>query len=154
EFGRNLGLDVTYVGSKGTQLFGPSQLYNTINLPEYVKELQSGLNMSDLFPNPAGLKDQNGNIIQVSRQNLLRAIPTVGAISNPLAQGYGSFYNALQINFTKRYSKGLQFNINYTWMKSTDNTSCDGQFCNDNIANWGVGAAQLLNGDRHLEHSI
>jgi hypothetical protein len=154
QFGNNYGLDLTYAGSKGTQMFGPSQLYNTIDLTEYAKEYLAGLNMNDLFPNPAGIKDQNGNIIKVTRANLLRPIPTLGAISNPLAQGYGSFYNALQANFTKRYSMGLQFNLNYTWMKSTDNTSCEGQFCNDNIQNWGVGAPQLLNGNRNLEHSI
>jgi len=154
QFGNNYGLDVTYAGSKGTQMFGPSQLYNTIDLQEYAREYLSGLNMNDLFPNPAGIKDQNGNVIKVTRANLLRPIPTVGAISNPTSQGYGSFYNALQVNFTKRFSRGLQFNLNYTWMKSTDNTSCEGQFCNDNIQNWGVGAPQLLNGDRKLEHSI
>ena len=154
QFGKDYGLDLTYVGSKGTQLFGPSQLFNTINIQEYATQFKAGLNMGDLFPNPAGLKDQNGNTILVSRQNLLRAIPTLNGISNPLTQGYGSFYNALQSNLTKRFSKGVQFNANYTWMKSTDTTSCEGQFCSDNIQNWGTGAAQLLNGDRHLEHSI
>ena len=154
QFGNNYGMDVGYVGSKGTNLFGPSQLFNGVNLTEYAKQYQAGLNMGDLFPNPAGLKDQNGNIIQVTRQNLLRPIPTTGLISNPLEQGYGSFYNALQMNMNKRFTKGLQYNVNYTWMKSTDTTSCDGQFCNDNIQNWGTGASQLPNGDRHLEHSI
>src|SRR5437867_3027944 len=144
---------VTYAGSKGTQLFGTSQLFNNIDLTQYANQFLAGLNMSDLFPNPAGIKDQNGNI-PVSRQSLLRPIPTTGAITNPLTQGYGSFYNSLQVNFTKRYHKGLQFNVNYTWMKSTDTTFCEGQFCNDNIQNWGTGASQLLNGDRHLEHSI
>jgi hypothetical protein len=154
QYGNNYGLDLTYAGSKGTQMFGPSQLFNTINLAEYTKQYLSGLNMNDLFPNPQGIKDARGNVISVTRANLLRPIPTLGAIGNPLAQGYGSFYNALQVNFTKRYSKGLQFNLNYTWMKSTDNTSCQGQFCNDNIQNWGTGFAQLLNGDRRLEHSV
>src|SRR5262249_26064922 len=54
----------------------------------------------------------------------------------------------------KRFSYGVQFNVNYTWMKATDNSSCDGQFCNDNIQNWGTGFPQLLNGNRKLEHSI
>jgi hypothetical protein len=154
QFGGNYGLDVTYAGSKGTQLFGPSQLFNDVNLTEYASEYLAGLNMNDLLPNPAGIKDQNGNVIQVTRQSLLRPIPTTSAITNPLTQGYGSFYNSLQVNLTKRYHKGLQFNVNYTWMKSTDTTSCEGQFCNDNIQNWGTGASQLLNGNRHLEHSV
>ena len=78
----------------------------------------------------------------------------MGSIGNPLGQGYNSSYNALQMNFVKRFSRGLQFNINYTWMKSLDNSSCDGQFCNDNIQNWGTGFPQLLGGNRKLEHSI
>jgi hypothetical protein len=78
----------------------------------------------------------------------------MGSIGNPLGQGYGSFYSALQTSFSKRFSHGLQFNINYTWMKSTDSSSCDGQFCNDNIQNWGTGYPQLLGGNRRLEHSI
>ena len=58
-------------------------------------------------------------MITVARQDLLRGIPTMGSIGNPLGQGYNSSYNALQMNFQKRFSHGLQFNVNYTWMKST-----------------------------------
>ena len=105
-------------------------------------------------PNPAGLKDQNGNVITVSRQNSLRPYPTLGAISNPLEQGFNSSYNSLQTSLTKRFSRGFQFNVNFTWMKSMDTTSCDGQFCNDGIANWGNGASQLRSGDRRLERAI
>jgi hypothetical protein len=154
QFGKNYGLEINYVGSKGTNLFGPSALYNTINLAGYTEQYLAGFNMTERLPNPAGLTDQNGNIITVARQDLLRPIPTMGSIGNPLGQGYTSSYNALQTSFSKRFSNGLQFNINYTWMKSTDNSSCDGQFCNDNIQNWGTGAPQLLGGNRRLEHSI
>ena len=124
---------MNYVGNKGTSLFGPSALYNTVSLQAYAQQYLAGVNMTDRVPNPAGLKDQNGNLITVARQDLLRGIPTMGSIGNPLGQGYNSSYNALQMNFVKRFSRGLQFNINYTWMKSLDNSSCDGQFCNDNI---------------------
>ncbi|HEU0119638.1 MAG TPA: TonB-dependent receptor [Bryobacteraceae bacterium] len=154
QWGANYGLEMNYVGNKGTKLFGPSSLYNTINLPQYAQQFLAGANMTDRVPNPAGLTDQNGNIITVARQDLLRSIPTMTSIGDPLAQGYNSSYNALQLNFIKRFTHGLQFNINYTWMKSTDNSSCDGQFCNDNIQNWGVGFPQLRGGNRKLEHSI
>ncbi len=154
QFGRSYGLEVNYVGSKGTNLFGPSSLYNTINLPEYATQYLSGLNMGDRLPNPAGLKDANGNIITVARQDLLRGIPTMGSIGNPLGQGYNSSYNALQMNLQKRFSHGFQFNVNYTWMKSIDSSSCDGQFCSDAIQNWGTGAPQLLGGSRKQEHSV
>jgi hypothetical protein len=154
EFGRNFGLEVNYVGSKGTNLFGPTSLYNTINLSQYAQQYAAGVNMTERVPNPAGLRDQNGNIITVARQDLLRAIPTTGSIGNPLGQGYNSSYNALQMSLNKRFAAGLQFNVNYTWMKSLDDSSCDGQFCSDNIQNWGTGASQLLGGNRKLEHSI
>ena len=154
QFGKNYGLEVNYVGNKGTSLFGPSSLYNTINLGTYAQQYLGGVNMTERVPNPAGLRDQNGNLITVARQDLLRGIPTMGSIGNPLGQGYNSSYNALQMNFNKRFTHGVQMNINYTWMKSTDNSSCDGQFCNDNIQNWGTGAPQLLGGNRKLEHSI
>ena len=114
QFGNNYGLEMNYVGNKGTSLFGPSALYNTVSLQAYAQQYLAGVNMTERVPNPAGLKDQNGNLITVARQDLLRGIPTMGSIGNPLGQGYNSSYNALQMNFVKRFSRGLQFNINYT----------------------------------------
>ena len=154
QFGRDYGLQVTYVGSKGTSLFGPSQLYNTIDKTEYTRELIAGLNMSEVIPNPQGLRDQNGNVIKVTRQNSLRPNPTLGTIGNPLEQGYNSTYHGLQAQLTKRFSQGVQFNVNYTFSKSIDNSSCEGQFCNDAVQLWGTGAPQLFSGDRRLERSI
>lgn len=154
QFGKDYGLELNYVGSKGTSLFGPTSQYNTIDLTRYRELYIAGYNMTERVPNPAGLRDANGNIITVARQDLLRPIPTMGSIGNPLGQGYNSIYNALQANFRKRFSRGLQFQANYTWMKSIDSSSCDGQFCNDNIQNWGTGAPQLLGGDRKLERSV
>jgi len=154
QFGRNYGLEVNYVGSKGTNLFGPSQLYNGIDLAQYTTQFIAGLNMAERLPNPGGLKDQNGNVITVARQDLLRPQPILGSVTNPLAQGYNSVYNSLQMNLVRRFSNGFQFQVNYTWMKSIDTSSCEGQFCNDNIQNWGTGFPQLRSGDRKLERSI
>lgn len=154
QFGKDYGLEVNYVGSKGTRLFGPSQLYNGIDLGQYTNQFVAGLNMAERLPNPAGLKDQNGNVITVARQDLLRPQPILGSITNPLAQGYNSIYNSLQLNLVRRFTHGLQFQVNYTWMKSIDTSSCDGQFCNDNIQNWGTGFPQLRSGDRKLERSV
>ena len=154
QFGKDFGLEVNYVGSKGTNLFGPSAQYNTIDLARYRVQYVAGLNMTERVPNPAGLKDANGNVITVNRQDLLRGIPTMESIGNPLGQGYNSSYNALQVNLKKRFAKGFQFHVNYTWMKSIDDSSCDGQFCSDNIQNWGTGAPQLLGGNRQQERSV
>jgi hypothetical protein len=154
QFGNNYGLEVNYVGSKSTNMFGPSQVFNSVNIPEYSREFQAGLNMGQLVPNPAGLRDQNGNIISVTRQNALRLFPTLGDITDPLEQGYDARYNALQMNLTKRFSHGVQFNVNYTWMKAMDDSSCMGQYCTNQIQNWGTGAPQLLGDSHSLEKSI
>lgn len=42
-----------------------------------------------------------------------------------LSSSANSIYNALQLGLTKRFSKGLQFNLAYTWSKSLDNNSSD-----------------------------
>lgn len=36
-----------------------------------------------------------------------------------------SIYHGLQTNFTKRFSRGLQFNLGYTWARSIDDSSAD-----------------------------
>jgi hypothetical protein len=36
-----------------------------------------------------------------------------------------SIYHAMQMNFTKRMSRGLQFNLGYTWSRSIDDNSAD-----------------------------
>jgi hypothetical protein len=42
-----------------------------------------------------------------------------------LSSSANSIYNALQLGLTKRFSKGLQYNLAYTWSKSLDNNSSD-----------------------------
>lgn len=42
-----------------------------------------------------------------------------------LQSSANSIYNALQLNLTKRMSRGLQFNTSYTWSRSIDNNSAD-----------------------------
>jgi hypothetical protein len=154
EFSNNYGLELTYLGSKGTQLFGPSRRWNTINQAGYATQYTQGLNMGDQFPNPFGLVNASGNVITVSRQNLLRENPMLGTLQDPLAQGYNSNYNSLQANLIKRYADGLQFNLNYTLSKSMDNSSCEGQFCTTNLGNWSTAHPQLYSGDRSLERSV
>jgi hypothetical protein len=154
QFGNSYGLEVNYVGSKGTNMFGPSQIFNSVDLPEYVREFNAGLNMAQSIPNPAGIKDINGKVINVTRQNSLRPLPTLGDITDPLEQGFDSRYNALQINLTRRFSHGFQFNVNYTWMKAMDDSSCSGQFCGTAIQSWGTGAPQLYGDSHSLEKSI
>ncbi len=156
QFGATMGLDINYVGNKSTDMFGPSAIYNSINLQEYTQEFEAGLNMSTSIPNPQGITGANGQVINVSRQNSLRPLSTLGDIQDPLSQGFDGRYNALQINYTKRFSLGFQFNANYVWMKSMDDVSCSGAFCTVTccIQNWGVGEPQLFGDSHSLEKSI
>jgi hypothetical protein len=137
-------------------MFGPSAIYNGINLQEYTQEFQAGLNMSQSIPNPQGITGANGQVINVTRQNSLRPLSTLGDIQDPLSQGFDARYDALQINYSKRFSLGFQFNVNYVWMKAMDDVSCSGSFCSVIccIQNWGVGYPQLYGDSHSLEKSI
>ena len=46
-------------------------------------------------------------MITVTRQNSLRPLSTLGDIVDPTSQGFDSRYDALQINYTKRFSLGF-----------------------------------------------
>jgi hypothetical protein len=54
--------------------------------------------------------------------NPRRLLPDFGDLDGGSNQFSGS-YNAMQVTLRKRYSSGLQFNMNYTWQKSLDNQS-------------------------------
>jgi hypothetical protein len=87
QWGNNYGLEMNYVGTKTTNLFGPSAIFNAINLQEYSTEFQAGLNMTQMVPNPQGIKGANGPVIMFQRQNSLRPLSTLGDITDPLEQG-------------------------------------------------------------------
>jgi hypothetical protein len=156
QFGQHMGMEVNYVGNKGTDMFGPSAIYNSINLQEYMQEFEAGINMSQTIPDPQGIVGANGQVINVTRANSLRPLSTLGDIQNPTSQGFDSRYNALQVSFTKRFSMGFQFNASYVWMKAMDDVSCAGSFCTVIccIQDWGVGVPQLFGDSHRLEKSI
>ncbi|MEZ5391430.1 MAG: hypothetical protein R2724_00830 [Bryobacterales bacterium] len=51
-----------------------------------------------------------------------RLLPFFGDLDGGSNQYNGS-YNSLQVKLNKRYSNGLQFNMNYTWQKALDGQS-------------------------------
>ncbi len=51
-----------------------------------------------------------------------RLLPDFGDLDGGSNQFSGQ-YNSMQVTLAKRYSSGLQFNLNYTWQKSLDNQS-------------------------------
>ena len=154
EFGRSYGLQVSYVGSKGTNLFGPGVNYNTINVNAYASLYTQGYNMSQLIPNPAGIKNAQGNVVAVTLANSLRPQPLLGDISDLYAQGFNSNYNALQAQFMKRFSNGLQFTVNYVFSKSMDDASCDGDQCANSQSFWSLASAQIYGENRKIDYSV
>jgi Carboxypeptidase regulatory-like domain/TonB dependent receptor-like, beta-barrel len=93
---RNLALSAGYIGSKGTHLISRRNLNQPINgVRPFARLSQS----SPILPS-ASL----GNITQVE-------------------SGGNSSYNALWITATQRQTRGLQFNVSYTWSKSIDYNS-------------------------------
>jgi hypothetical protein len=102
QFGENLLLDITYLGT-----FGHS-------LPVYSGS--SGYSINQVPDADLPLVAANPTIAQSLRpfpqyQNVQILDPNIGA----------SKYNGVNIGFKKRYTQGVQFQANYTWAKFEDN---------------------------------
>ncbi len=101
QLGANMVIEVNYVGTFAHKLTG----YNDLNsfpgrsLPSSATDPDTGLRYSSTRPNP-----------------------TIGS-DNARGNYYNSNYHALQVQFTKRMSHGLQFQSNYTWSKAMDYVS-------------------------------
>ncbi len=97
---KNLGLQVGYVGSKG------SHLRISRNLNQFRNGVRPFPTLSTSSPIRPGAAI--GNITQVE-------------------SAANSSYNALWVTATQRLSRGLQFNASYTWSKSLDYNSLNSQ---------------------------
>lgn len=81
--------------------------------------------------------------------NPRRLMPQFGELDAGYNQ-YNSSYNSMRVNAVKRMSKGLQFQVNYTWGKALDNqsslaeTRAQNQY--DRRADWGRSSIDL----RHI----
>jgi hypothetical protein len=84
-----------------------------------------GSRLNELVDNPFFGIVNNGVLIapRVNRAQLLRPYPQFTDIIPMYMAGARSFYNALQVSFSKRMSHGLQVEGSYTWGKAME----DGQ---------------------------
>jgi hypothetical protein len=114
-------LEVAYVGNRGRQLSRGGEGGYTLNQvdPKYLS-LGGGLN--DLVDNPFYSVAPTGVLVapKVSRAQLLRPYPQFDAIHPLFFQGATSDYNSLQVSFSRRFSRGLVFDGNYTWARAID----------------------------------
>jgi hypothetical protein len=110
----DLALRVGYVGSFG--------------IHQFVSADTNSIHLLTCF-NPAGCVSGGVNALTGRVAQGARYIP-VGGRANPnlasaieyLSEGNSS-YHALQLDLTRRFSRGLQFRANYTWAKNLDNGS-------------------------------
>ncbi|MBM3735860.1 MAG: hypothetical protein FJW39_08750 [Acidobacteria bacterium] len=120
--------EVAYAGNKGTNL----ALSNAMSQlrPE---TLLLGDQLLQQVPNPFFGFINVGVLAQpaIQRGFLLRPYPHFGSVSMNVAGWGSSNYHALQARLQKRYSRGLNMTLSYTWSKTIDD-AVDG--------NWAGGA--------------
>jgi hypothetical protein len=123
----SLLLNVAYVGSNGKQLAGAGRgtWSNQLN-PAYLV-LKDLLNQSATPANVAAAQAIIPSVrlpfanFQGTIAQMLRPFPQYGGISDPYGNVGQVSYNALQVSLQQRLSRGLTFNINYTFSKALGN---------------------------------
>lgn len=111
QFGGNTMLQAAYVGNHGTNLSFP-------NDPNQV---------------PGNLLLQS--VANPSNAQNLRPYPQFTTIGGNAYDGISN-YDSLQLTFSKRFTYGLQFNVNYTWSKMLDDQDSSGWGSRDGGQQW------------------
>jgi hypothetical protein len=115
----NMTLEVAYVGTRGLQLS---------------RNDEGGLNLNQLDPSYMALGSQLNQTVdnpffgivttgalstaRISRAQSLRPFPQFTDVIPLYSTGASSNYHALQTTFSKRFSRGYQFEGSYTWAKA------------------------------------
>jgi len=105
QFGANV-LTIGYVGNIGQ------------HLPESINNINQPLPYDPFDPVGSAGNPVNGERPLTADGNL----PNVGGISYLATEGVSN-YNALQTSLQRRFTKGLDFDVNYTWAKALSDTS-------------------------------
>ncbi len=117
-----MSLEIAYVGTRGLQLSRNGEDGLSLNQldPNY---LSLGSALNQLVDNPFFGVINNGTQLsnpKISRSQLLRPYPQFTDIIPLYSSGASSNYHALQVSFSKRLSRGLLIDGNYTWAKNID----------------------------------
>jgi Carboxypeptidase regulatory-like domain len=126
-------LEVNYIGNRGIRMIGSGINSNQLN-PQYLSQGAAFLNAQ--APNPLGAaltalsasstvapSSCSLDNATVTNAQLLAPYPQfcIGAVAPADAPVGQSLYNALQVNFNHRISKGLTALVSYTYSKFLDN---------------------------------
>jgi hypothetical protein len=117
-----MSVEIAYVGTRGLQLARNGEDGLSLNQldPKY---LSLGTALNQLVDNPFYGVINNGTQLSSERitlAQLLRPYPQFTDIIPLYSSGASSNYHALQISFSKRLSRGLLLDANYTWAKNID----------------------------------
>jgi hypothetical protein len=114
-------VEIAYVGTRGLQLSRNGEGGLDLNQldPKY---LSLGSALNQLVDNPFFGLGTGGFFAsrQISRGQLLRPYPQFTSLTPLYSSGASSNYHALQVSFTKRLSRGMQLDGNYTWAKNIE----------------------------------
>jgi hypothetical protein len=112
-------LEVAYVGTRGLQLSRNDESGLSLNQvhPQYMS-LGSQLNQTVDNPFFGIVKSGVLASARVSRAQLLRPYPMFTDVIPLYSTGASASYHALQSSFSKRFSRGYQFEGSYTWGKA------------------------------------
>ncbi len=108
---RSLLLDVKYVGALGRHLIGGIDV-NTLPLGAQFQHPDP-----TLPNNPCSAA--SGSVSGCLIPNLIRPFPGYGAIVM-MTNNDSSNYSALQVTLNRRYARGLEFGVTYTYSRSMD----------------------------------
>ena len=150
-------LDVNYIGNRGMRMIG-NHNYNQLD-PKYLSlgsTYLSAVAASNPFAAPLQALEANGEIAPsscnldnsgASNSQLLSPYPQYcnGAVSQTNAPVGQSLYNALQVNYNHRISKGLTALVSYTFSKFLDNVEGNNGWAYNGPSNAGVGTANNYN---------
>ncbi len=116
-------IDVSYVGNRGVHIQQGNMNFN--QLP--TADLALGNQLLQQVPNPfyGKIASSGCNLSSptIAYGQLLRPYPEFCDVNISQVNNSWSRYNALQVNYTHRWSAGLQVLASYTFSKFTDNTS-------------------------------
>jgi Carboxypeptidase regulatory-like domain/TonB dependent receptor len=119
-------IDFTYVGNRGIHVITGSLNYNQLN-PSYFSMGNALLNQ---VANPffghitsSGCSGYDLSAATVPQAALLRPHPEFCDINETDAPGGDSYYDALQVNYTHRVSRGLTLLASYTFSKFIDDVT-------------------------------
>ena len=156
-FTPNDSLDVNYIGNRGVRMVG-NWNYNQLN-PKYDFEadgktpntafLQANAPFNPMAA-PLQALEKSGTIApsacnidsatSLPNEQLLVAYPQYCGVSQTDAPIGQSLYNALQVTYNHRVSKGLTALVSYTYSKFIDNVEGNQSWSYNGAANWGATA--------------